>query len=265
MRKYKAAVAQLSVDQITLQDQTAQLMTLEQEKASLKEQVAELSSRLESLEGDNQAAHTQKRMELKFKELESRVELEQTSKSRLETQVARLKEMLDKSNQELDTLRCREQLSHESTKRLQRQLRDVREELTGFEQRDADTSGRVREFEQRIELLESENATLVKDLSLALRRIEDLQTAMQGEMDSDSDSDNDGQHSDDSDSDGSDTSFNTFLSQRKYGSTTSGVSSGSARRESPTNAFDISPSSSRVDLTSSPDSTTNTNKGESFA
>ena len=180
-----------------------------------------MSSRLESLEGDNQAAHTQKRMELKFKELESRVELEQTSKSRLEvlyihfifdlnscynfaivlcfvqTQVARLKEMLDKSNQELDTLRCREQLSHESTKRLQRQLRDVREELTGFEQRDADTSGRVREFEQRIELLESENATLVKDLSLALRRIEDLQTAMQGEMDSDSDSDNDGQHSDD--------------------------------------------------------------------
>lgn len=43
-----------------------------------------MSSRLESLEGDTQAAHTQKRMELKFKELESRVELEQTSKSRLE-------------------------------------------------------------------------------------------------------------------------------------------------------------------------------------
>ena len=39
MRKYKAAVAQLSVDQITLQDQTAQLMSLEQEKANLKEQV----------------------------------------------------------------------------------------------------------------------------------------------------------------------------------------------------------------------------------
>lgn len=39
MRKYKASVAQLSVDQITLQDQTAQLMTLEHEKASLKEQV----------------------------------------------------------------------------------------------------------------------------------------------------------------------------------------------------------------------------------
>lgn len=39
MRKYKAAVAQLSVDQITLQDQAAQLLTLEHEKSSLKEQV----------------------------------------------------------------------------------------------------------------------------------------------------------------------------------------------------------------------------------
>uniref|UniRef100_A0A0P6DC77 Unconventional myosin-XVIIIa n=1 Tax=Daphnia magna TaxID=35525 RepID=A0A0P6DC77_9CRUS len=246
MRKYKAAVAQLTVDQITLQDQTAQLMTLEHEKSSLKEQVAELSARLECLEIDTKSVHTQKRMELKVKELESRVELEQTSKSRLETQVARLKEMLDKSNLELDSLRCKEQLSQESSKRLQRQLRDVREELTGSEQRDADTSQQLRELEQRIELLESENATLVKDLSLALRRIEDLQVAMQGEMDT-SDSDQD-PHSVESDSDDdSDTSFHTFLSQRKYGST-SGVSSASdARRQSPMGLD--SPSSSRVDLT----------------
>ena len=39
MRKYKAAVAQLGVDQITLQDQSAQLVSLEQEKSALKEQV----------------------------------------------------------------------------------------------------------------------------------------------------------------------------------------------------------------------------------
>ena len=50
-------------------------------------------------------------------------------------------------------------------------------------------------MEQRIELLESENATLVKDLSLAVRRIEDLQAAMQGEMDTD-DSDDQGDSDD---------------------------------------------------------------------
>jgi len=45
-----------------------------------------LSSRLESLETDATSVHTQKRMELKVKELESRLELEQTTKSRLEVQ-----------------------------------------------------------------------------------------------------------------------------------------------------------------------------------
>ena len=39
MRKYKTAVSQLSIDQITLQDQTAQLLTLEHDKSVLKEQV----------------------------------------------------------------------------------------------------------------------------------------------------------------------------------------------------------------------------------
>ena len=105
-----------------------------------------------------------------------------------QTQIARLKEMLEKTNGELDALRSREQLSQESSKRMLRQLRDAREEIATSEQRDADTSQQVREMQQRIELLESENATLVKDLSLALRRIEDLHLAMQGDMDS-SDSD----------------------------------------------------------------------------
>merc|ERR1712007_79584 len=142
-------------------------------------------------------------------------------------------------------------------------LREVREELNNSEQRDADTMQQIREFEQRIELLESENATLVKDLSLAVRRIEDLQAAMQGEMDS-SDSEQDG--SDDSDSD-SDTSVHTFLSQRKYGST-SGVSSGSFQTRdgapSPTadSTSQSSPSSSQLDLRSQENLTT---QDESFA
>lgn len=84
MRKYKVSVAQLSIDQITLQDQAAQLMSLEQEKSTLKEHVAELTARLDSLETDTKSVHTQKRMELKLKELESRLDLELTSKSRLE-------------------------------------------------------------------------------------------------------------------------------------------------------------------------------------
>lgn len=36
------------------------------------------------METDSKSVHTQKRMELKVKELESRIDLEQTTKSRLE-------------------------------------------------------------------------------------------------------------------------------------------------------------------------------------
>lgn len=49
--------------------------------------MAELNAKLEYLEVDTKSIHTQKRMELKVKELESRVELEQTSKSRLEVKL----------------------------------------------------------------------------------------------------------------------------------------------------------------------------------
>ena len=91
----------------------------------------------------------------------------------------------------MEAVRNKEQLQQEANKRLQRQLRDLREDLNSSEQRDADTSQEIREMQQRIELLESENSNLVKDLSLAVRRIEDLQLAMQGEMDS-SDSDHGG-------------------------------------------------------------------------
>ena len=54
-----------------------------------------------------------------------------------------MKEMLEKGNQEVDSLRNREQLSQESSKRIQRQLRDAREEIINWEQRDADTSQQV--------------------------------------------------------------------------------------------------------------------------
>ena len=47
----------------------------------------------------------QNRLELKIKELESKLELEQTTRSRMETQINRLKEGIEKINLECDLLR----------------------------------------------------------------------------------------------------------------------------------------------------------------
>ena len=61
MKKYKASVSQLSVDQITIQDQQASIQELEDERNRLREQLAELSSRLSCMEGENVSTAQHKR------------------------------------------------------------------------------------------------------------------------------------------------------------------------------------------------------------
>ena len=71
---------------MALQEQAGLVAELESERAALKEQLAELSSRLESMEtqGDTSSSLAQRRLELRTKELDSRLELEQTTRARLE-------------------------------------------------------------------------------------------------------------------------------------------------------------------------------------
>lgn len=64
-------------------------------------------------------------MELRCKELESKLELEQTTRSRLEVQIARLKETVEKLQTELVSSRTKEQLAQDQIRKLQRNLRYV--------------------------------------------------------------------------------------------------------------------------------------------
>lgn len=86
LKKYRATVQQLSNEQMSLQEQAGRVAELEAERASLREQLAELSTRVESMEtlNDPNSSLAVKRLQLKTKELESKLELEQTTRSRLE-------------------------------------------------------------------------------------------------------------------------------------------------------------------------------------
>merc|ERR1711970_1374979 len=130
MRKYKASVAAVSTDQITIQDQAATIQELENERNKLREQYAEISQRLEHMEGENVSTAQHKRIELKIRELESKLELEKTTKGRMETQIYRQKEVIEKMTREMDDLRMKEQNSQDDQKKIARQLRDLREELS---------------------------------------------------------------------------------------------------------------------------------------
>lgn len=58
-----------------------------------------------------------------MKELESKLELEQTTRSRLEVQIARLKEAVEKAQNDISSSRVKEQQSQDQIRKLQRQLR----------------------------------------------------------------------------------------------------------------------------------------------
>ena len=187
MKKYKASVSQLSVDQITIQEQGNRISDLEEEKTVLKSQVSELMTKISSLEGEQIVNPAASRLELKVKELESKLELEQTTRGRMETQINRLKEAIEKLNHDCESLRGKEAGAQDNARKLQRQLRDLKEEFASLTQKEIEVNAKKNEFEKLLELAEAETVTSKNDLKLALKRIEDLQTAINGELDSESD------------------------------------------------------------------------------
>ena len=123
MRRYKACVGAVSTDQITIQDQSLTIQTLECEWNKLREQYAELCQRLDHLEGENVSTVQHKRVELKIRELESKLELEKTTKTRMDTQIIRQRELVEKMTREIDDLRLKEGNGQDDVKKMARQLR----------------------------------------------------------------------------------------------------------------------------------------------
>ena len=88
MKKYRQIVQQLSAEQLANQETAGALAEAEVERASLKEQLAELSARLEANAVlDPLSGLAQKKLEIRIKELESRLDLEQTTRGRLEVRL----------------------------------------------------------------------------------------------------------------------------------------------------------------------------------
>ena len=105
----------------------------------------------------------------------------------METQINRLKEAIEKLNHDCESLRVNEGGAQDQARKLQRQLRDLKEDYATITQKEIEVNAKKNEFEKLLELAEAETVTAKNDLKLALKRIEDLQTAINGELDSESD------------------------------------------------------------------------------
>merc|ERR1719370_1196764 len=206
MRKYKASVSAVTTDQITIQDQAATIQTLEAERNKLREQCAEISQRLDHMEGENVSTAQHKRLELKIRELESKLELEKTTKQRQDTQVARQKEGMEKMVKEIEELRVKESSAVEEQKKLSRVVREMKEELATVRGKESEVNHKKSDLEKQLEVAEAETVAVRGELKTALKRVEDLQSAISGELDSENS---------DGDSDSSDEEMSAFLDHHR--------------------------------------------------
>ena len=145
-----------------------------------------------------------RRLELKIREMESKLELEQTSKGRLENQITRLKEVIESLNKDNETLRSKEKCSNDEVRKMSRTVRETKETLSSLQGKDTEFTQKKLDFEKQLELSEAETIAVRNELKLAQRRIEDLQLAIQGDMDTsvgESDEDEDENEDEDEDED----------------------------------------------------------------
>ena len=112
-------------------------------------------------------------------------ELEVTTKGRMETQVGRLKETIERLNKEVDDIRIKEQSSQDQQKKMGRQLRDLKEDYATLQGKESDLVQKNGDLEKQIEVSDVEVMTLKSDLKLAMKRIEDLQVAISGDIEDD--------------------------------------------------------------------------------
>ncbi|XP_050434821.1 unconventional myosin-XVIIIa-like isoform X3 [Adelges cooleyi] len=212
LKKYRGTVHQLSAEQATQQEQASRIAELETDKGNLQERLAELTFRLGNMEthGDPAGSLNLKRLQLRVTEFESKLQLEQTTRARLEVQIARLKEAAERLESEREAAQSKENAALETVRKMQRSLREARESMAERETKESADSNRKRALEKRAEQAEAEVSTVKADLALALQRIDDLQAAMTGDLEDDDEFQSD---SDDDDGD-SDDSVNTFLANQ---------------------------------------------------
>ncbi|CAF4916523.1 unnamed protein product [Pieris macdunnoughi] len=214
LKKFRASTSALCAAQAEVREAEAKAEAASEDARVAKERSNELAARLAAAEaGHSHGQHeTERRLELRNKELESSLELEATSRGRLESQVARLKDAHEQLAAELATARAKDQQAAEELRKWTRQIRELKEENTSLNAKLAETTRSKLAAESAAQTAAAEAAAARDEARLAARRATALQEAIAGDLSSPGDSrDTDSEN----DSYSSDESIGTFLANHK--------------------------------------------------
>ena len=185
MKKYKTSVAAVSSQQVILQNQSCAIIDLEKEKMQLTETVNELTKNIDNLEDENINGNKYKTFEIKIKDLEYRLELEEASRQRSETIIDRLKNKLQNSESDLENMKKGSIGKDDLNRKLERQIKDLKEDFINLQIQEMDMSEKKTMLEKKVEINEAEIEMLKSQLELANQRIEGLHSNLISDSDSD--------------------------------------------------------------------------------
>ncbi|NWS13414.1 MY18B protein, partial [Pachyramphus minor] len=188
MEKHKALIAQSATDITQIRELQTQVEDVKKEKQSLQEKLQAVQARAAQLEQCPAERSIVSRQEARIRDLESQLDFQAVQMKRFEVLVLRLRDSIIKMGEELEKAAESEAREKENTRYYQRRMEEMKADMDELVQRELESSRRRVELEQQLAELAEVRQVLQADLGTSIRRIADLQVALE-ELRSSDDSD----------------------------------------------------------------------------
>ncbi|XP_014800322.1 PREDICTED: unconventional myosin-XVIIIb isoform X2 [Calidris pugnax] len=179
MEKHKALIAQSATDIAQIRELQTQVEDVKKEKQSLQEKLQAAQARAARLEQCPAERSIVSRQEARIRDLESQLDFQAVQMKRFEVLVLRLRDSIIKMGEELEKAAESEAREKESTRYYQRRMEEMKADMDELVQRELESSRRRVELEQQLAELGAVRQVLQADLGTSIRRIADLQVALE--------------------------------------------------------------------------------------
>ncbi|XP_077163800.1 unconventional myosin-XVIIIb isoform X2 [Paroedura picta] len=185
MAKHKALIAQSAADLAQIQELQAQLEEAEKQKHDLQEKLQVAQAQLVHMEQAMVERSIVSRQEAVICDLENKMEFQRVQIKRFEMLVLRLRDSVIKVGEEMEKAKEAEVREKENGRYYQLRMEEMKADLTELAQRELEANRRRVELEKQVGELSAVRQTLQADLETSIRRIADLQAALEEVQSSD--------------------------------------------------------------------------------
>ncbi|XP_028396450.1 unconventional myosin-XVIIIa-like [Dendronephthya gigantea] len=187
LQKNKILVAQNAAVQTKNAELNEAKHELQSEVKNLQSEVSQFKHRLSYFEETSVEKNIHDKIGNKVRDLEQKLESAIANSHRLEVTNERLREQLEKTEEERILFIEKESRFHQEKNKLEKKLVDIKEEKLTLEKQENEQKKRRAEKESELEEIEVVLAATKSELNMTKKRLADLQQAMEDNLHDDSD------------------------------------------------------------------------------